>query len=76
MNEWKFAMHETELLSAICVTHKEVTDVLFTGGDPMIMKTKMLAAYIDAILRKQYSAPANHTHRHQSPWLLALTLFV
>jgi L-lysine 2,3-aminomutase len=27
-----------------------VTDVLFTGGDPMIMKTKILSAYIEPLL--------------------------
>jgi KamA family protein len=30
--------------------HHEVTDVLFTGGDPMIMKTKPLARYIEPLL--------------------------
>ncbi|MCG3165254.1 MAG: hypothetical protein POELPBGB_01016 [Bacteroidia bacterium] len=52
MNEWKFAMHETELLVSYLRNHPEVTDVLFTGGDPMIMKTKMLAAYIEPLLDK------------------------
>jgi L-lysine 2,3-aminomutase len=52
MNEWKFAMHETELLVSYLRNHPEVTDVLFTGGDPMIMKTKMLAAYIEPLLEK------------------------
>jgi KamA family protein len=53
MNEWKFAMHETELLVSYLRNHPEVTDVLFTGGDPMIMKTKMLAAYIEPLLETQ-----------------------
>lgn len=30
--------------------HPEVSDVLFTGGDPLVMKTKTLATYIDALL--------------------------
>lgn len=50
MNEWKFAMREAELLVEYVRTHTEVTDVLFTGGDPMIMKTKTLAAYIEPLL--------------------------
>lgn len=50
MDEWKFAMRETELLIKYLQTHKEVTDLLFTGGDPMIMKNKIFATYIDAIL--------------------------
>ena len=29
----------------------EVTDVLFTGGDPLIMKTRVLRSYIEPLLR-------------------------
>lgn len=50
MDEWKFAMRETELLIKYLQEHKEVTDLLFTGGDPMIMKNKIFSTYIDAIL--------------------------
>lgn len=50
MDEWKFAMKETELLIKYLQEHTEVTDLLFTGGDPMIMKNKIFGAYIDAIL--------------------------
>jgi KamA family protein len=34
--------------------HTEVTDVLFTGGDPMIMKTKPLARYIEPLLAPEF----------------------
>ena len=50
MDEWKFAMKETELLVKYLQQHTEVTDLLFTGGDPMIMKNKIFATYIDALL--------------------------
>lgn len=50
MNELKFAMKETELLVEYLKQHREVTDVLFTGGDPLIMKTKILSNYIDQLL--------------------------
>lgn len=50
MDELKFAMRETELLVKYIQQHKEVTDILFTGGDPMIMKTKVLASYIEPLL--------------------------
>ncbi len=50
MNELKFAMKETDVLVNYLKAHREVTDVLFTGGDPMIMKTKMLRAYIEQLL--------------------------
>lgn len=50
MDEWKFAMRETELLVRYVKEHAEVTDILFTGGDPLIMKAKNLAAYLEPLL--------------------------
>lgn len=50
IDEWKFAMREAELLVEYVRRHKEVTDVLFTGGDPMIMKAKNFAAYVEPLL--------------------------
>ncbi len=50
MEDLKFASKEAELLVKYVREHKEVTDVLFTGGDPLIMKTKHLEAYIRPLL--------------------------
>ncbi|EAY29690.1 KamA family radical SAM protein [Microscilla marina] len=50
MNELKFAMRETELLVKYIKVNPHITDILFTGGDPLIMKTKILASYVDALL--------------------------
>lgn len=50
MEELKFAMCETDLLVQYLKEHPEVTDVLFTGGDPMIMSSKLLSQYIDSII--------------------------
>lgn len=50
MNELKFAMRESELLARYVKQHTEVTDVLFTGGDPLVMKTKILSGYIESLL--------------------------
>ncbi len=50
MDELKFAARESSLLVEYLKAHREVTDVLFTGGDPLIMRTKFLATYIDGIL--------------------------
>ncbi len=50
MNELKFAMRDTELLVKYLQENPQVSDVLFTGGDPLIMKTKILATYIDALI--------------------------
>lgn len=46
MDELKFAMRETELMIKYIKEHPEINDVLFTGGDPMIMKANRLEQYI------------------------------
>jgi KamA family protein len=50
MDEMKFAMKEGEQLVQYLKEHPEISDVLFTGGDPMIMKAKMFSTYTDALL--------------------------
>lgn len=50
MEDMKFASKEAALLVKYVSEHKEVTDVLFTGGDPMVMKTRHFATYIHALL--------------------------
>jgi KamA family protein len=50
MEGQKFAMKEVDLLVRYLQEHPEVTDVLFTGGDPMIMPAKIFRSYIDQIL--------------------------
>lgn len=37
-------------MAAYLRRHPEVTDVLFTGGDPLIMREEILRPYIDALL--------------------------
>ena len=50
MDEIKFATNEVEQLVQYIREHQEISDVLFTGGDPMIMKAKMFRTYIDVLL--------------------------
>ena len=50
MDEMKFAMQEGEQLVQYLREHPEITDVLFTGGDPMIMKSKIFSKYIDTLI--------------------------
>ena len=50
MDELKFAMREAKLLVTYLREHSEVTDVLITGGDPMVMKPHVLAKYINPLL--------------------------
>lgn len=46
----KFANKEADQLGRYLKAHPEVTDVLFTGGDPMIMKSKIFARYVEEIM--------------------------
>jgi KamA family protein len=46
MSELKFASREVDSLIGYIREHPEITDVLFTGGDPLIMSVKHLAAYL------------------------------
>ncbi len=46
----KFASKDTTDLVAYLKVHPEVTDVLITGGDPMIMGTRQLRKYIEPLL--------------------------
>jgi len=50
MDELKFASKEVELLIDYIKAHPEITDVLFTGGDPLIMSTRLLRAYIEPLI--------------------------
>lgn len=50
IDDLKFASKESDQLVDYLRRHPEVTDVLFTGGDPMIMKTKLLRRYIEPLL--------------------------
>jgi KamA family protein len=50
MDELKFAAKEGSLLRDYIVEHDLVSDILFTGGDPMIMKAKVFTTYIDPLL--------------------------
>ncbi|HTL82958.1 MAG TPA: lysine 2,3-aminomutase [Bacteroidia bacterium] len=50
MEGMKFAAKETEQLVEYLRRHEEVSDVLFTGGDPLIMRTGALRTYIEPLL--------------------------
>lgn len=51
IGELKFAMKEADRLIDYLRAHPEVSDVLVTGGDPLIMKSETLAAYLDALVQ-------------------------
>jgi len=54
MEDIKFAQRETEAFHEYLRRHDEVTDVLFTGGDPMIMRGWHLRNYIEPLLQREF----------------------
>jgi KamA family protein len=54
MEGLKFAQRETETFHKYLRRHTEVTDVLFTGGDPLVMRAWHLRAYIEPLLGPKY----------------------
>ncbi|KRB83797.1 KamA family radical SAM protein [Duganella sp. Root198D2] len=50
MDDMKFDARETTQLVEYLKTHKDVTDVLITGGDPMIMNTRSMEEIITPLL--------------------------
>ncbi len=55
----KFAMREGETLERYLRRHPEVTDVLFTGGDPLVMRAETLKHYIDPLLTSDLASLLN-----------------
>lgn len=51
IDELKFAARSSDQLVAYLKRSPQVTDVLLTGGDPAIMKAKVLRRYVEPLLR-------------------------
>ncbi|MDY0132303.1 MAG: lysine 2,3-aminomutase [Desulforegulaceae bacterium] len=51
--KFKFSSSERESLHKYIKTNPMVTDLLFTGGDPMVMKTSVLEKYIEPFLKEK-----------------------
>lgn len=51
----RIASKETDTLLEYLRRHHEVSDLLLTGGDPMVMKTSTLAGYIEPLAGDGYS---------------------
>jgi KamA family protein len=50
LDDLRFASREAEGLAGYLREHPEVNSVLFTGGDPLIMKTHILRRYVEPLL--------------------------
>jgi KamA family protein len=53
-NDLKFSSSESTHLLNYLKEHKEVTDLLVTGGDPMIMRSHHLAEYLLPLLEPEF----------------------
>lgn len=51
VDELKFAAHEVRVLVDYLRARREITSVLFTGGDPLIMRSSVLRRYIEPLLQ-------------------------
>lgn len=51
MESLRFAADEADGLGRYLDAHPEVSDVLFTGGDPLVMSARLLAYYVEPLLQ-------------------------
>lgn len=51
LEDLKFASKEVSPLVAYLQRHPEVTDVLITGGDPLVMRASVLRRHVEPLLR-------------------------
>ena len=49
------ATTEADRLHDYLIRHREVTDLLVTGGDPMVMKSRQMKAYLEPLLHPAFS---------------------
>jgi len=53
LDKLKFAGRDPEALTTYLENHPEVTDILFTGGDPMTMGAGVFGKYLEPLIRKK-----------------------
>ncbi|MFO7754218.1 MAG: lysine 2,3-aminomutase [Desulfobacteraceae bacterium] len=56
LDNYRFASKNVDALIRYIEMHPEITDLLITGGDPLVMSAKVLEQYIDPVLK---SSPGN-----------------
>ena len=72
-NTLKIVAKEADGLHDYLAAHPDVSDLLITGGDPMIMKTSVFAHYLEPLVEDpRFAACAGHPHRDQVLDVLAL----
>jgi KamA family protein len=58
-DDLKFAAREVETLHEYLQAHEEVSDLLVTGGDPMVMKASRLEEYLQPLTSPKYDHVQN-----------------
>ena len=53
VDDLRFACGDPQALITYLKNHPEVTDVLFTGGDPLIMSSRIIRRYVEPILKER-----------------------
>lgn len=57
VDKLRFECSDPQVLPEYLTAHPEVSDILFTGGDPMVMRAKVMRPYIEALLKHQTARP-------------------
>ena len=52
--ELRFSAKEADHLHRYLAEHKNISDLLITGGDPMVMKTNHLVSYLEPLLESKF----------------------
>ena len=52
--ELRFSAKEADHLQRYLAEHKNISDLLVTGGDPMVMKTNHLVSYLEPLLESKF----------------------
>jgi KamA family protein len=50
MDDLKFAMNQIDYIVEYLKQHPEITDILLTGGDPMVMKGSIISLYLNKLV--------------------------
>lgn len=59
-SEQQFKSKDVDLLTQYIAENQQLTDILFTGGDPAVMKTKLWERYLGAIIDPKKQRKMEH----------------
>lgn len=57
--QWRFAARNGQSLQSYLMAHKEVSDLLMTGGDPLVMGTRYIREYLSPLLTADFDHVRN-----------------